>query len=132
MPLNIIFRQTHHISKCLFYCALSNIVCALSVFFAILELGKYFVTVLVMERITTLLITLFISLFSSPSWSDQSLKRYSDEVFKSKGSMSCKVKSNSITILEDGIPKSYSSYTGRFKVGDLMTLTYGDIYYQDF
>ncbi|MDB2424094.1 hypothetical protein N9X05_19445 [Paracoccaceae bacterium] len=85
-----------------------------------------------MERITTLLITLFISLFSSPSWSDQSLKRYSDEVFKSKGSMSCKVKSNSITMLEDGIPKSYSSYTGRFKVGDLMTLTYGDIYYQDF
>tara|TARA_R110002050_G_scaffold178783_2_gene312021 strand:- start:261 stop:929 length:669 start_codon:yes stop_codon:yes gene_type:complete len=84
-----------------------------------------------MKPITTLLTILFISLLSSPSLSDQSLESYSDESFEAKGSMSCKVKFNSIIDLEDGIPKSYTNYTNRFKVGDRMTLSYGDISYSD-
>ena len=44
--------------------------------------------------------------------------------FRFEGSMSCKVKSNSITEIIDGKPKQYSHYTDQFVVGDALLIEY--------
>lgn len=45
-------------------------------------------------------------------------------VSAAEGSMSCKVKSNSVTSVKEGKPEFYTGYKEQFEVGETLTLTY--------
>lgn len=46
------------------------------------------------------------------------------QVYAASGSMDCKVTKQTIISVEEGLPKTYGKYTGRFAVGDTLTFSY--------